>query len=453
MGLRGDQPFPPHPYFAFVDLKIGTFDFTPIPPEHLINFDVTFEGDSEDSGIGQGSFTVFDETALRIEHALLVASENAGGLIPCFFNFGYVETPHISETYSYLINDYSLSIKAGGSELTIKIISTGIKSHGLPRTLAYNTGGSDFKSLNEIIEDIAEKSDWEIISIQDIEDIIVEGDDNNGLPIYKPIEVRIDNIPTTTGMFHKVLSICRGEDGDTSVVLTFVDEGSDGKVKVIISSFGYSAAEGSPVKEYSIAWDGTLGEVINFTPEFSGASMLTGGATVDVSAYDEGTMTPIVEDHDAFTVPGKYLIGGRETHITPDSAYLIPNYSSGMRDVLKAKANYLHAKSAQMKLHYKASMEILGDPYLKVRDLIDVIVRTPSGIPHHTSGTYLIEQITHTISGGAWKTSLNLIRNPSESILEIVGRVIGEDKNMPLDPSQPAPNVYQPNPHGWKAEV
>ncbi len=443
----GNQPFPPFPYYAFVDLKIQNFDFTPIPPEHLLSFDVSFKGDVGELGLGEGSFTVFDETALRIEHALWrAASDTSGAMLTCYFNFGYAETEHVSPTYAYLITDYDLTLKASGSELTVKMVSQGMAAHGLPKTLAYNTHDEDM-TLVEIIEDIAEKSGWEIDEIQVLEDLVVDGDDNNGTPVKKYKEIRLDNISTTHGMINKVLAICRGKDDDnTSVVMSFIDEG-EGKVKVRVTSWGYDAATGDVVKEYSFPWDGQLGEVISFSPKFTGAMMFAGAASIDCDAYDEDTMEPVAEEHDAFTVPGKYLIGGREVHITETDAYMIPNYSSGIREELKRKANYLWEKSEL--LSYEATMEILGDPYLKDRDLISIIVRTPSGLAHHTSGVYLIKALTHNISGGKWTTTLELFREPAESMMEIPGMVTGEHQNQPSDPSREEPDHYNPVPEDY----
>jgi len=425
----GNQPFPPHPYFAFVNLRIGNFDFTPIPPEHLISFEFTDTSDVESRGVGEGSFTVFDETALRIEHALWSAASTQGGIIMCYFNFGYVESPHISHTYSFIIKDYDLTMKASGAELNIKMVGKGMVLHGLPVALAYNTGEGgerDGMTLEEIIRDVFEYLDCEIDEIEDLEDIIVRGDDNNGNEIEKYVEVRFDNIPATHGMINKVLAICRAEDSnETSQVLTFIDEG-EGAVRVNVTSYGYNAANNEPVKEYSIPWDGELGEVISFSVEFNAAAMLTGGSEVDIDTIDGEYMDYITHEHNSNTNPNKYLIGGKETHIEDDDARTIPNYSSGIYDILNRKAEYLWHKSRQSdNLGYKANMEILGDPYLKTFDTIIVIVRTPMGIPHHTSGLYTIQEITHSISGGSWKTSLKLFRDPLEGIDEIEGRLIG----------------------------
>ncbi len=440
----GNQPFPPFPYFAFVDLRIQNFNFTPIPPEHLMSFDVKFTTDVDDNGIGEGSFTVFDETALRIEHALVSAAENApGALIPCYFKFGYSETEHVSPLYSMGIEGYDLVIKSGGSELTVKIVSDGIEAHSQKFCCSYNTHDNQM-TLVEIIEDIAERSGWEVEEIQDIEDILVDGDDNNGSWVKKYKEVRIDNLSTTHGMINKVLRLCRGEaDHDTSIVLSFFDEG-EGKVKVRVSSYGYEASINESVKEYSISWDGELGEVMSFSPKVDPAFMYAGAGTVDLDTHDEDTMDPIIIDHNAFKEPGKYLIGGREMHVTDTDAIMIPNVSAGIEEQLQRMANYLWTKS---KIHiYTASMEILGDPYLRCFNLITVIVRTPSGIPHHTSGVYQIMEINHSISGGKWTTSLELLRDPSEAIQQIPGLQIGEHLNVSLDPEAEPEGHYVPVP-------
>ena len=62
-------------------------------------------------------------------------------------------------------------------------------------------------------------------------------------------------------------------------------------------------------------------------------------------------------------------------------------------------------------LSMKASMDILGDPNIRVGTMVSVLCIMPSGIPHLSSGVYLITGVTHNITGGTYTTSLEMLRN------------------------------------------
>jgi cell wall-associated NlpC family hydrolase len=57
---------------------------------------------------------------------------------------------------------------------------------------------------------------------------------------------------------------------------------------------------------------------------------------------------------------------------------------------------------------YPATLEIMGDPTIKVSSYIYVTVYTKYGYPHHTSGVYQITKANDNISGGTYITTLTL---------------------------------------------
>lgn len=90
------------------------------------------------------------------------------------------------------------------------------------------------------------------------------------------------------------------------------------------------------------------------------------------------------------------------------------------------------------KLSMKASMEILGDPNIRVGTMVSIICIMPSGIPHLSSGVYLITNVVHRISGGTYVTSLELLRNTVEVGIGKDGKVeftVGSAKQLEGDAS------------------
>jgi cell wall-associated NlpC family hydrolase len=93
-------------------------------------------------------------------------------------------------------------------------------------------------------------------------------------------------------------------------------------------------------------------------------------------------------------------------NLTDVEATRMMGLSSSSKSNLKQKAasmwNYFACNS------YPATLEIMGDPTIKVSSYIYVTVYTKYGYPHHTSGVYQITKANDNISGGTYITTLTL---------------------------------------------
>lgn len=65
-----------------------------------------------------------------------------------------------------------------------------------------------------------------------------------------------------------------------------------------------------------------------------------------------------------------------------------------------------------------ATLEIMGDPNVRVKEWIYVSVYTKYGFLHHTSGIYFVEEATDTVDGGSFVTTLTLKKNAWEGFGE-----------------------------------
>jgi hypothetical protein len=86
----------------------------------------------------------------------------------------------------------------------------------------------------------------------------------------------------------------------------------------------------------------------------------------------------------------------------------IMGMSSSSAKSLKAKSQSMW--SLYSKVQYGATLEILGDPTVKVGSYCYVAVYTKYGYLHHTSGIYYIKSADDSISGGTFTTTLTLLK-------------------------------------------
>jgi cell wall-associated NlpC family hydrolase len=134
--------------------------------------------------------------------------------------------------------------------------------------------------------------------------------------------------------------------------------------------------------------------VISFTPEYQG--MCVSDSTVK-SAYSVDTVkNEMIE----CSIDNSYN--------SEKASGKIMGLSSSSFKRLESKAFSMWSMYSSMK--YGATLEILGDPTVKVGSYCYVMVYTKYGLPHHTSGIYYIKSADDSISGGTFITTLTLLK-------------------------------------------
>lgn len=162
---------PTNPYYAWVYLKIGLFEATPIPPEHLISLEVTRGPGSggiqsvktdekgrainvDKSSINTDVFSsckiaLFDETALRVEAQVILGRRTVQ------LCYGYVNGPR-SPLINLEITKSSTSFtRAGSATLTLNLVSSAAMAL---KTFDYYS--YEGLTLNEIVESIRQAYGW-----------------------------------------------------------------------------------------------------------------------------------------------------------------------------------------------------------------------------------------------------------------------------------------------------
>lgn len=153
---------------------------------------------------------------------------------------------------------------------------------------------------------------------------------------------------------------------------------------------------------------GPESSVLSFDPSFSGmVTSVTGGYEVESDTMnaitndvmsvrygkDSDAQRPSTGDSRYDDLQGVYRIG--------DSSYSV--------EEMQNRAASLWYNMAPF--GYTADMTVFGDPMIDAQSLCAVTVLTPSGIPHHSSGVYLIYTVTDEITGGTFTTSMSMVRN------------------------------------------
>jgi len=437
------MPNPPTPYFAYVEMDVNGYNLTPIPPEHLMDFSYTHAAAADMHNLGSGTALLFDQTAIDVEFALHNTSQYPPQIS---FRFGYSETDIKSEVYTLSVQSYDFELTPGGARLTLTL-TTGLDYN--PITYAANTNENNIKEQHEINEEIIEKSEIykvsESYAFEATDPIWIKGDDADGNEIDSHPSVHVKNEQAFTAATNALLEASRAhKDLEANFVINVKDTPEN--PEAVITSREEIVEEEEPIREYTypFAKDGT-DEAISFTAKVDTAMMMCGGGTIEALAFDEETHEPIIIQQDKDTNPQKRLVVGEETHFESTGATRLLNVSSGNLEMLKNKANFLWGRS--IRSNVTATMVTLGDPDLDVFKLVIVNVLTPSGVPHHTTGIYMIMNITQNISGGVWTTTLDLWRQPVQALVEQPGRVIKAfDSSGGKNPFNPyGDKAYGPN--------
>lgn len=152
---------PSNPYYAWVYLKIGLFEATPIPPEHLISMEISkgpggtsvdkkgYNAYDATSLMNKCKIVLFDETALRVEAQILL------GASVVQFCYGYLNGPR-SDLFNLYVDKYTTNFsRAGSTTLTLELLPQAALAFKLFDYVTY-----EGLTLNEIVETVRRENGW-----------------------------------------------------------------------------------------------------------------------------------------------------------------------------------------------------------------------------------------------------------------------------------------------------
>lgn len=421
--LAAPTPMPPNPYYAFVELTIGEFSMSLLPPTHMVSFNYTRK---PLNAANKFSFHLFDETAIMLEYQLIQGYKDLK------FQYGYVGGVK-SPVYSGQVTTYDIDFTNAGAVLSVEGISSSTSAFSKPRTKSY-----EGMRIDEIVKDIAKEEGWEVGKIAECKPVS-DGDHPNKTFVRS-------NLSAPVFITQELIPLAKATDkGDSNFVLNFDDSGDKTIVNFypIIQASNTSSDKSkddkssndkdSVKRDYEFQWGGgdKNSKVLSFNPNYSGIlKLVSGGATVDAKAVDRIANEMFHMSIDNKTDESHTVLDEKSAYDF-SSAKKVIGGSSYTQDEMKHLSAYLWYTNASYPV--TADMSIIGDPLIQAFDLISMVMLNKDGIPHHSSGAYLIKEIEDSIEGGVFTTNLQLFRNAMHIGFNEAGGL-----NITMDSTYPA---------------
>lgn len=376
------------PFQAFVDLYIGNWAFTKIPPQYLQVF--TCERLSE--GANRFNFTIFDKFWDEVEEVLHLGFNNIT------FRYGHV-TGRQSRMFIGMVTDYNLEFNTSGVSLIVNGTTTAIRQN-----IHKLTARIEGETPDQAVINLCTKMGWKIgrvdpaLPIQDHSSLFKEERSNKQFNLIEENPVRY--------IQQEIAPLAvRQSDGKGGYQFYLDDSTSP-------PTAHFHPIDINPNTDRTYIYHkGINTNVISFIPQFKGIFGGAGeGNATKVQATIQDPVTKTEEElfYDISSNPNLEL-SGEFTHTPQDLSVIRLDSAGRVRDEMSSIVNYRWNQNFAQS--YEATMEIVGDPTLEVTQTIRVIVLTDQGTLHHTSGVYMIKGIKDIIQSGVMRTQLQLVRN------------------------------------------
>jgi hypothetical protein len=364
------------PQSAHLVVKIGGTVYDDISPNFLLGMNLVRNA----GGRNTFSIELSDMMDYELEEKLIAAitaSLSVAGSESISFQYGHSQGAK-SDWQKGLILDYTPQFL---SNMNANFTITGICEGKIGSVKSDTYDSSKYGNrVSNIIKSIAEEEGWEIS-----EPFVLSDKLSSSQSFYRT------NMSAIT--FIQTVLIPAAKKGNNTIRMMHSNTSKGTSIKLVDIDLTKTPI---PKREYNFLINsGNYGNVLSFTPTYTGVA----NSSLKVSAgyVDRLTNQFMLFRNDpklGISIPADPQIMGATS---PE------NFTSIIQD--KWFSNNVG--------HVKASMEIVGDPEIQLLDYVNVIPMRPDGRIHHTGGTYLIlEEITDSISGGMYKTSLTMVKIP-----------------------------------------
>lgn len=378
---------PSNPYNTFIKLWINGKEFCN-DENHIMDMKVDLISPKRNKGLGsKATITVYDETSILVENALLSMSPTAKKFK---FQYGYVGG-EASEICECMLISYGSQFTAKGITLTLEgqVVSSleALKKQIKPITKSYEG------KISDVVKQLANENGWIIDTV--IETTPLK--DNDGNEIYL-----CDNVSPIDFINKTLLKLARSNDSNYKGNYLFNIQPKNGKDHIVFQPSDYkSSVQKEKNTNFFVGKPNDV--VITFEPDYAQfAYALLGG---------KGTTTVGNNKQSGEAVSYDSLANGVLGNSSNDTIKLDGNsYSPADIDAI-AKNMYAKMQHAC----YPATLETIGILNLCPFDYINISVLLPNNVLHHSSGKYLIMHITQTINGGTFTSTFELMRNISVS--------------------------------------
>ncbi|AWD93031.1 baseplate protein [Bacillus phage vB_BceM-HSE3] len=402
----------PNPYFADLVVSIGGTEtgeggmiLDGIPPEHIKSF--THVRTMNDQA-NKMSLELFDESGILLEATLLKAIDDAQATnLDIFFKYGYTESQYSvrewgSNSYPVfkgLMTNMDVEFANGSATISLETMSQVVQTAGEPKIQSF-----DGKTISQIVQTIAEQESWTIGLIEETAPIPAEQSAQLGEKAQKIFNQQ--NIPSTKFIKEELMPYAvSAKTGQGGYNLYFVDDPSGPIVYFHPPDY---AQEPDQMYKFEV-WHDRHDKVISFKPNMSSvtSALIAGAGTAQVTTTDPNSGEAVQSQSEQSE---DRAIAGKKAPID-FSKFKTNVYSSSLsKEEADAMVQAMWSKAAALAA-YEAEMVIQGNPNLEVGKTIYVTVFSKAGYPHHSSGIYMISEITDTIEMGKYETALKLVKN------------------------------------------
>lgn len=381
-----------NPYNAMVLFSIGDYDVTPIPPKHLKQFNYERVTDSTMGTANKFMLSVYDDTGLELEYAI------SQGIDKCKFQYGYANGK-MSKVYSGRITYYDVDFSDGGALINIEGMSEGLAgSFGKPKTVTY-----EGMTIDKIVDTIAKDEGWKVGKIEPCVPV-----SDGQYPNKKFDRINLDAV---TFIANTLIPYAKSSKSNESGYTIYFDDKEDGVyVNFCTNNWrGEGSSEGESMLEYEFeVGNNGESEVISFNPEYSGLlTAVLGSATVEAQTIDSIKNEMFTVSVDKDSNPSRATLGDKGMP-TDNNKSVVGNSSYTLEELQNIAANMWYQNAAQS---YPALLEIIGNPNIEPQKYVSVLVILKSGMPHHSSGVYLVSSVVDDITSGTFTSKMSLLRN------------------------------------------
>jgi len=442
----GEDGYVSQPYVAWVDFWIqGGDSLTKVQgkPARLLSFEHTIRtAGAAGGGASEWRIDLFDRDWLEIEEKVFDAvGRTSEGDEDKMIEFQYYylggggadpgsRKGLRSIRYSGIIQRCSPTFTAHGVSLTIEGFENWMNARSRKKTESYET--LDYlkgKKIHEIIHWIISiRDDWETGYVEPTKEIL----DTSSFALSREDQVYFNNEEMDHLQFIKEKLIPRSTSavsGKSGYVL-YMEPIGKGKTRVHyqVENVGPGEAhrqEGSEgIRTFRYIRDDKNTEVISFSPDIIAEpyASMKGSNEVAIVAHEMSTKRVKRISVDDDNTPEKTLYNPKShDHINTkpgQSAKVLHRPSRNFKEAENLAQGWFYSEWIR---NYQATLEIVGDPRIKPMQMVRVFLILPDGRMHYTSGGYLVSEVVHKISPGAWITTLKLLRGTSAKGYEATG--------------------------------
>lgn len=343
-------------------------------------------------GSGEGQLQLFDRDWDVLEAFLYDAGANA----PVDFRFGF-EGRVPDFWFRLLVGIYTPTFRTNqGTILDIELFDSGaLLNASVSEDKGYPL--DQYPRISDIVAEIAERNGWVPV---------IEKTKPHTRPFTQ------DGIPDTQFMLHELLEKARNEQG-AGGYHCFIYRN---KELHFHTATYQNRQEANVYAVYNVGrdWDG---EVLEFSPDDQQvAAAAMGGRDTNFEIMDPKKRRFTVvrkragQSEQAIVGGGKvdpFRYFGNRNKNNVINRWITRPFENP--DELETYASHRTAKFQQGQ--FGATLNIMGDPYIRPLQFVTVNVIKSDGQPHaRWSGNFFINEITHNITAGRFTTSLDLTR-------------------------------------------